>query len=220
MRNLPLIFVIILGFCLGLSIMYKTKNQFLDPYQEPAYSSRDPAAIKKVYDFSGLDGPALNSAAKQRLLSGAEIINQKSEVGIKLGHFVLRNQTGQKQFACQKYSKIILEFEGDGMISGNQKPKMEVEGACEFSGDINNISPLYIPIAKILGEPVGDGEFDFRDGNQIKVRFANVNSEWPRLWKLSGIKLFDKENSNQDVIINDKELNQYVDKPLIIQFNQ
>lgn len=208
--------VVCFGF--GLWVTRHSKHFVQNVDQASKSPSRDPAAIKKVYDFSGLDGSALDLASKQRLLSGAEVVKSDADVGIKFGHFVFKGTDGQKIFACQKYSKMVLEFEGDGSISGDSKPSMEVEGNCSFSADINSISPLLIPISKILGEPVGDGEFDFREGHQMKIRFANVMDEWPTLWRLKGIKLYDQENPNQEVKINDQELKQLVDKPLVLNF--
>ncbi len=182
-------------------------------------ASRDPAAIRRVYDFSQLDGSALDQASKQRLISGAKIRKDAEEIGIELGHFVLKGMNGQKTFACQKYSHIVLQFEGDGSASNGEKPTMEVEGSCEIStADVNSISPLWIPVAKILGEPVADGEFDFRDGHPIKVRFANVFQEWPAEWRLRGIKLINQEDPSKEVSIVDKEIRQFMDHPFIVNF--
>ena len=66
--------------------------------------TRDPAAIRRTYDFSMLNGSALESAAKMRILSGAKVVRGNSEVGIELGHFVVKGEDGQKTLACQRYS--------------------------------------------------------------------------------------------------------------------
>jgi hypothetical protein len=208
--------------------MVKKSNNNSRSSPEETRSLRDPAAIKRVYDFSNLAGSALDVASKQRLLSGAKIRKEDALVGVELGHFVVRNFEGNKEFACQRYSKIVLEFEGDGMALGGNKPSMEVEGNCEISqGDINAISPLWIPVAKILGEPVAEGEFDFREGHPIKVRFTNVMSEWPTAWRMKSVRLIGAtagltENRSAaiapDVLIDDKELRTLSDKPLILKF--
>lgn len=59
--------------------------------------SRDPAAIKRVYDFSNLQGSALSIATKQRLISGAKVLYEDSSVGIELGHFVVKGGEGEKE---------------------------------------------------------------------------------------------------------------------------
>jgi len=178
--------------------------------------SRDPAAIRKSYDFSELDGLALSQATKQRLIAGAKLLKEPSQVGVELGHFVVRKGSGEKMFACNKYEDVILEFEGDGMAVAGQKPMMEVEGECEISADINRISPLWIPVAKILGEPVAEGEFDFRDGRPIKVKFANVADQWPVAWVLKSVRL--QAPSGESLKIEGDELRQYIPKPMVLEF--
>lgn len=188
-----------------------------DFYVDSGFSgSRDPAAIRRSYDFSELDGVALSQATKQRLVAGARLLKESAQTGIELGHFVVRGQSGQKTFACHKYSRVLLEFEGDGVAVAGEKPQMEVEGACEISADINRISPLWVPISKILGEPVAEGEFDFRDPHPIKVRFSHVSDEWPSTWILQSVRL---ESEQGDALrIEGEELRQLVPKPMVLMF--
>jgi hypothetical protein len=217
MKALKILVVLALCFSFGFYVTNKnSKYSKVALTQEK--SSRAPDAIKRVYDFSDLQGTALDQASKQRLMTGAKILNHANEIGVELGHFVVKGQGGQKTFACQKYSQIMLEFEGDGSAANGEKPKMEIEGTCEVSPtDINSTSPIWIPVNKILEEPVADGEFDFREGHPIKVRFSNVNQEWPLAWKLKSVKLFDQANSSTEFTIEEKELQQ-MSKPLIINF--
>jgi hypothetical protein len=181
-------------------------------------SSRDPAAIKKTYDFSHLEGSALNYAAKQRLLDGAKVIQEDKDLGVELGHFVIRGEDGQKAFACQRYSKVVLGFEGDGVAVGGELPQMEVEGNCEISSDINSIAAVWIPVSKIIGEPVADGEFDFREGHVAKLKFFNVSDQWPKTWMLRTVKLVDPTGTNGEVAIPVSELKAILKKPLILNF--
>lgn len=179
--------------------------------------SRDPAAIKRTYDFSGLEGSALAFATKQRLLAGVKVVRSPEGVGLELGHFVLKGQDGQKTFACQRYGKVMLTFVGDGSAVSGELPKMEVEGNCEMSSDINSISALRIPIAKILGEPVAEGEFNFRDDQPVSIRFANVLDQWPRTWQLQAIRLFDSTQKDE-VVIPAKELRDILPKPVLLNW--
>ena len=181
-------------------------------------SRRDPASIKHVYDFSQLEGSALNFAAKQRLLEGAKLIHDKNDIGVELGHFVIKGSDGQKSFACQHYSQVVLSFQGEGMAVGGELPKMEVEGGCEISSDINSIAAVWIPVARILGEPVADGEFDFREGHPSKLKFANVSDQWPKLWQLRSVRLVDPSGSNSEVSIDASELKKILGKPFLLQF--
>ncbi len=217
MRSLSYLIVVFVFFICGYFIV-KNSSNFEGAPRVSTAPSRDPAAIKKVYDFSNLDGSALDQASKQRLISGAKLIRETQDIGVELGHFVLRGPNGEKTFACQMYSKIVLVFEGDGMASGGEKPAMEVEGNCEISADINAISPLWIPVARIMGEPVAEGDFDYRDGRPARVHFSHVREEWPKVWRLKAVRLSNTYQQGSEVTIEDQELRQYTSKPLIVTF--
>lgn len=210
---------IALFFFCGVMLSWYSK-QFPDANSVTIVSrpSRDPAAIKKVYDFSHLEGTALNYAAKQRLLDGVKMIKDKQDIGVELGHFVIRGEGGAKAFACQRYSKVILTFEGDGVAVGGELPQMEVEGTCEISSDINSIAAVWIPVSRIIGEPVADGEFDFREGHPAKLKFANVSDQWPKTWMLRSVKLVDPSGSHGEVSVPTSELNGIMKKPFVVQF--
>jgi len=181
-------------------------------------ASRDPAAIKKVYDFSHLEGSALVFATKQRLLEGAKIIPGNQDIEVDLGHFVLRGTDGQKEFACQRFSKVIMNFEGEGLAIGGELPQMEVEGVCEISKDINTMAAIWIPTSRILGETVADGEFDYREGHPTKLKFANVSEQWPKLWRLKSVQLVDPSGEYADLTIQDQELKEILKKPFLVKF--
>ena len=138
-------------FVAGYSIIHYTTT---DAYQ----ISRDPAAIGRIYDYSKLNGEELRTAVKQRLLAGFEVDKRADEQGVSLGHFVFIDSNGDKKFACQEYNKIALTFLADGMAAAGEQPTMQVEGACEFSGEVSKINPLWIPVAKILNEKPADGD--------------------------------------------------------------
>lgn len=210
---------VLLFFALGFVVSWYSK-EFPNEMSATiaAKSSRDPAAIKKVYDFSHLQGSALDYAAKQRLLDGAKVIHDNKDIGVELGHFVFKGPEGEKVFACQKYSRIILSFEGDGVAVSGELPQMEVEGNCEISNDINSIAAVWIPVSKIMGEPVADGEFDFREGHPAKLKFAHVSDQWPKTWMLKSLRLIDPSGTNAEVAVPTAELKQILKKPFIVEF--
>ncbi|MGZ3818200.1 MAG: hypothetical protein ACXWRZ_16180, partial [Bdellovibrio sp.] len=148
-----------------------------------ALLKRDPAAIKNSFDFSNLRGEQLFSAAKQRLLAGLELARslpgKPAEARIGLGHFIFTNNKGEKRLACQEFQKVAFSFEAEGVSIAGEKAIMEIEGQCEFSIDMTKINPLALPIARILGETPGDGEFEFNEGSKVTVRFTNLPDQWP-----------------------------------------
>ena len=210
---------LIVFFLVGFSISFFSNHYQTDiAMNTMGRTQRDPAAIRKVYDFSNLDGSALSLASKQRILSGFESVRYGDSVGISLGHFVVRGPDGQKQFACRKYNKVILSFEGEGMAVGGEKPTMQVEGPCTEAEDINKIDPLVVPVAKIMSQPVADGEFDFRDNQNIKVRFSSVADQWPVQWVLTAVKL--SNDDADEVTIEREEIRSMVGRPMIVNFQE
>ncbi|PIS10889.1 MAG: hypothetical protein COT73_06990 [Bdellovibrio sp. CG10_big_fil_rev_8_21_14_0_10_47_8] len=208
-----------LFFGFGLFISFSSSEFPMEISTVPTpRASRDPASIKKVYDFSSLGGSALDFATKQRLLEGARVVREKNDVGVELGHFVIRGSSGQKEFACQTYSQIVLSFEGEGVAVAGEHPSMEVEGACEISSDINRIAAVWIPVSRILGEPVADGEFDYREGHPAKLKFSNVSDQWPTLWQLKSVRLTDPSGKVADVIVQAQDLKELVGKPFLVNF--
>lgn len=179
--NVVRLFLFAAFFAGGYSIIVKSSPRFT--------IARDPAAIRQVYDFSHLRGSALEVAMKERMVAGLEVYKGDGRVGLALGHFAFVNGNGEKTLGCREYGKVTLVFEAEGIVVNGERPSMEVEGACEFSDDLAKVNPLYIPVARILGEKPADGEFQFRDGKEITVRFGNLSDEWPRKWVLTGMKL-------------------------------
>lgn len=185
-----------LTFAAGYSVMYRNTDQV------PV--NRDPAAVKTGFDFSHLKGPQLQEAVKKRLLTGLELRKAPNGTAIGLGHFLFINDSGEKKLACQEFGKVSLSFEAEGVSVGGDKPEMEIEGRCEYSQDMAKISPLFLPVAKILGERPGDGEFQFNEGSALTVRFTNLPEEWPRTWLLKSVKLINEKQSEALVIESDE----------------
>lgn len=172
---------------------------------------RDPAAIRKVYDFSGLDGSELSEASKKRLISGFEVTREGENIGLRLGHFVISSASGQKVFACDHYDRVILSFEGEGVAVNGDKPAMEIEGPCSTDQDVNRISPLWIPVARLSGETLDNSEPDRSD---VKLRFSRVSEEWPAHWVLVKVKL--RNQQDEEVTIEQTELRELLDRPVVI----
>ncbi|MGZ3773532.1 MAG: hypothetical protein ACXVCY_00770 [Pseudobdellovibrionaceae bacterium] len=206
-------FLGILSFISGYYLVFKTTHE--------ALNHRDPAAIKSNFDFSNLRGEKLFSAVKQRVLNGLEFkkssVDKAARTGISLGHFVFSNDHGEKLLGCQAFSKVSLSFEAEGVSVAGAKPLMEIEGRCEFSSDLTKINPLYLPVAKILGERPGDGEFEFNEGSKVTVRFTNLPEEWPKTWLLKSVKLLNDKTA-ASVLIEQDEVAKYLRHPMVLSF--
>lgn len=179
--------------------------------------ARDPAAVRQVYDFSNLSGSDLTQAMKKRILTGATLVRQQSSLGIELGHFAMAKLTGEKTLACQEYDKVILRFEADGIAVSGEHPVMEVEGACEYSSDMTKISPVFIPIDKIMAEKPGDGEYQYREGRAVTLRFHGMPDEWPTRWLLTSVRLT-SPTQQKDLFVDASEVSEILGRPMMVNF--
>lgn len=199
--------LLVVCFGVGYWMVNSTTTQFL--------IGRDPAAIRQSYDFTHLRGSALEVAMKERTLAGLGFVREKDSVGVHLGHFALLNSAGEKTLACREYPKVILHFEAEGVVVNGERPRMEVEGGCEFNDDLTRIQPLHIPIERILGERPADGEFQFREGRPVAVRFSHLSDEWPRRWVLVGVKM----TGRTEFSVDRNDVIKVLGRPALIQFD-
>src|ERR1700691_6205963 len=76
------------------SDMVKTHNQHA---QSNRGSTRNPASIQPVFNYSNLEGEALQTAVKQRVVNSMNINkNAASDVEIQMGNFVIRGDQNEK----------------------------------------------------------------------------------------------------------------------------
>ncbi len=153
-------------------------------------SARDPAAIRRKFDFSDLEGTALNFASKKRLLEELKIVKREDQVGLEFGHFVVRGENGTKVFACQEFKKVHLVFEADGFAINGERPKMEVDANCVIAEDINRMAPIWIPSGMIKASKPADGEMTINDVTPLSLKYSNLGDQWPKNWILTSVNLY------------------------------
>lgn len=190
---------------------------FLNTNSDAPLIDRDPAAIKQNFDLSNLTGDSLQQAVKNRIVSGIELKKNTEGFGIGLGHFVFRGENGEKKTACQAYGKVHLTFIAEGVSVAGERPIMEIEGLCNNSQDLTRINPLFIPYEKIFSEKPGDGEFQFREGQPLLVRFSNLPEEWPKVWLLRSVKL-ENEHNNQNLTVENDDFARYLGHAVFLRF--
>jgi hypothetical protein len=178
---------------------------------------RDPAAVNVNFDYSELTGSQLLDAIKNRLISPLEVRKTSTGAGLILGHFVFRNQKGEKRLACEEFSKVAFSFIAEGASVNGELPLMEVEGRCEFSSDLSKTVPIMVPISKIFQEKPGDGEFEFREGSPVVVRFLNLPEDWPKKWLLKSVKLIN-EKTSESLIVEREEILMIRNNPIVLKF--
>lgn len=179
-------------------------------------SSRGPAAIPRNYDYSHLEGQALQIAKQDGLLRGARVVSANGEFGIELGHFVAKNNAGAITTACEIYDSIELTFYAGNMAVSGEPPEMVVTGDCSPGDDISTIAPLMIPYQRILGTSVRDRDFDNFANESLQVTFHNVSDEWPVYWALQSIRLTDEDGD--ELRVNLSDIQRILGKTLALEF--
>lgn len=182
--------------------------------------SRNPAAIKKVFDFSHLEGRALEMASYKRLVADAKTLDDEENIGIELGHFVVKDPSNNRQFACDIYNRVELVFESADMSVSGEPSIMKVEADCQVNKDINRINTVWIPMKKILKEKEGDIELDYRERGNIHLTFLNIGDRWPRAWMLSNVRMFNEDDFGKILQINKVQMREIVNRPLTLVWDK
>lgn len=182
-------------------------------------NERNPAAIRRDLDFSKLSDDELITASQKRLVTAARVLLNESDIGVELGHFVTRDESGEKKLACDFYDRMVLSFEAEGIAENGEKPSMEIEGPCKIASDITRIEPIWIPVQRILGENAGDMDLKYPDLGEVNYHFQAMTSDWPMRWGLRAVRLFNSSEEGRQVSISGTDLNQLTDQPIIVNWS-
>jgi hypothetical protein len=175
---------------------------------------RNPAAIRRVFDFSHLDGSALRLASQKRLVTDARIVPGQGEVGVELGHFVTKADDGSRLFACEYYDRLTLTFEAENVADSGEKATMQVEAPCRMSHDLNRIAPIWIPVGLIAAEKPIDSELSFPGSSETRFRFENIRGQWPRSWVMTSVTIFNGAESERELSISRSEMRELEETPI------
>lgn len=177
---------------------------------------RNPAAVHRDLDYTKLDGSELITGNQNRLISTAKVLIEKGEMGIELGHFVTRDEQGNRQLACEYYDRLRLRFEAEGVASSGERPQMTIEGPCRTGTDITRIEPVWVPVMKILSESPSDMDLNFAENEGVTFKFQNMMGEWPHRWQLTSLSVFNDAASGRSLTMSNVELRQATPKPLVL----
>lgn len=180
-------------------------------------NNRNPAALHKVFDFSQLEGSALKMQSQRRLIEDANVTNENGKVSIELGHFVTKGEGNRKVFACDYYEHLYLTFKAEGMATGGEVPSMTIEGPCKVSSDLNKISSISIPVARILNEKPSDMDLSY-DQSSVSFHFANMGPSWPKNWILTSVKLSRDNSPGEGIEVDEQEIKEITSIPISMKW--
>lgn len=178
---------------------------------------RLPAAIGKGMDFSELKGDALFMASQKRVIEEMQLKYDGNSVGVELGHFVTRASNGQKQFACKKFSKVILKFVAVGVAESGESPIMEVEANCEIGPTAGTMAPIWIPVGQLRNERPANMEYRLNEPQPLGFRFDHIGTNWPQVWSLTSVNLL-SDKTGEVLSISQEEINDLRPEPVLLNW--
>ncbi len=158
--------------------------------------TRSPAATKDIHDFYPLDGRVLRQSLDQQMFENVSFVNRESEVGVRLGHFLVRDGGGKRQFACQVqsrpglYDRVELSFMGVGVSDNGKIPKMTVDSLCAAEDELSFINPVWLALSEIYQSEPKSQILKIPELGGTAIAFDDLASAWPEKWTLVRVKLY------------------------------
>lgn len=180
-------------------------------------SASETAAEDK--DLSNASPEEFKKAFKYQVLKDASAVETSAGPGVRLGLFLMKNQSGSKVFVCDEYPTVDLIFSAEGVAFSGEIPQMVVRAPCLVSSDQEHIEALPVPFSQIVKSPLSQYEFtvDFPGSReQGKIFFRHVVEFWPTEWTWTGVKFYGK-NPEDVLSINGYEVISVLGEPLVIK---
>jgi hypothetical protein len=182
----------------GISITINSWHGSAEYAHVPTGESRDPAAIREVFNQTDTSGLRAIRVDKDEL-QGTKITKTHDSIGVELNHFLVQTPSGKKTFACVNYDKVALTFEAVGMAVSGEPSTMTVEGDCTPTKDYSQITPIWIPMSKVVSGKAKDMSLDYLGYNPIHLKFQNIDLDWPEQWTLTQVRFFMSSQPNSVV---------------------
>ncbi len=179
---------------------------------------RSPAAVRKTYDVSDLDGMALSKKINERLVGDAHVLQKEGAIGLELGQFV--SQVGNtKRLSCAIYNKVQLVFMAEGEANSGHAPEMLVEGDCLTAKEkVMWMQPIWIPVADVLSRPTTTNDISYYESDPVSLKFTYVGSEWPKRWVLNSVRLYHTDKAEKDVVVDNAEIRAASPDSILLEF--
>ncbi|WP_374077031.1 hypothetical protein [Bdellovibrio bacteriovorus] len=200
----------------GLMFLDKKMSSKRDVANDGSIGSSSASEDK---DLSEASPEEFKKAFKYQVLKDASLVETSAGPGVRLGLFLMKNESGNKVFVCDQYPTVDLIFAAEGVAFSGEIPQMVVRSPCVVSADQAHIEALPIPFSQIVQSPLQQYEFKTSLPNsreQGSVFFRNVVEFWPTEWTWIGVKFYGK-NPEDTLQINGYEVISVLGEPLIIK---
>jgi hypothetical protein len=210
------LFIVVLILIAGL---YVSDHLFLQRRDVASFSGRVVATeSKKYFDLTDVPEGDFNLAFKSALVTGVEVEKTAETLGLAWGHFLTRNESGGKVYACERYPQIEIELRAEGIANSGEVPALFIKGPCMSSDNGKKILALPIPVKDLglklhqgapLTVPLGSS------GGSFSIRAENLYDAFPRYWNVVNVKL---SNQTENLSVDGYEIISLLDQPLTLDF--
>ena len=185
-------------------------------FTQHAKDGRLPASLPKtkVFDFTQLE-QGQNVTLRKHILNKSEAVADHDRFGIRVGHFMVRNSSGQTEGACDMYDSVTYTFEAEGMAVNGERPKLVLSGKCHSQNE-SSLEPLWIPVGDLVKRPAGNMDYSLNDADQTNVHFEDMDMVWPKHWVLSGVKFQSHDPATTPLTMDRLEVYKYSRTPLVM----
>lgn len=201
---------------LALAIIFGVYFSFGEHFAK-FVSERNPAAIRKSYDYTTLQEEDIQKNIKDQLLQEAQLKKGPAGYSIAFGQFQFQMANGYTANTCEQYKKVILTFVGDGMATSGEVPQMQVEGDCISDPQSEQkTTQIEISVESLAKSKPNDGDYSFTSNTRLNL--SNMGEAWPTAWSLQSIQFVDPTGVYADIKISNQEINQYFQKPVVMDW--
>lgn len=162
---------------------------------------RSPASIKDLNEYMPIDGRMLYQPVDKQMFDNVSFINRdNNELGIRLGHFLIRDANGHRQFACRAQSKpgvfdrVELSFQGEGVSDNGDIPKMVIDSNCATEDELSSLSPIWLPMSDIYHSQPSSQDLKFPEIGGTAIHLENLAARWPDKWTLVRVRLYHSDS--------------------------
>src|SRR5690606_3697113 len=123
---------------------------------------------------------------------------EPQNLGLHWGQFLVRNGSGAKVYACEKYPKLELTLQAEGVAYSGEIPTLIVSGPCLSSDDGHSILPFMIPLRNLHENLRNTPRYPVRmkeEGEYFTISAVHLYEDLPRYWNVVGVKLTNDSDS-------------------------
>lgn len=165
-------------------------------------NGRQPTAVPRMFDLTSVQQGRMSSQAKQILLENLKI-QQKEDKSwkIEVPNFVTKDKFGYRELICEKYNRLTLVFQAEGVATHGERPSMTIEGNCSYSTEpmAKYLAPFEIPGSLFDRETPEDFNVLVGSNYQFWVRLTAMPNFWPEEWVLSSVRFYQSEKREEDL---------------------